>query len=108
MQQIIFSNRYVKMPQGVEYCNTFIKDVTHIDYLDLDPEFVERDTAIVGGGHYPLPNCRLICISLWTDCFPKPVEWTTLRRWTPEKFSYYRSLMGQQVGITFKMSELNR
>lgn len=87
------------MPHGVEYCDTYIKSVTHKDYYDFTPDEIEKDTAIVGGGNYELPKCRLIIILLWTDCLPKPIEWSTLRRWTPEKMTYYLSLVGQQVII---------
>lgn len=99
MRTIKFSHLYKKMPQGVELCDTWLKDIALIDYSELTPEEIEQDTAIVGGGNYPLPHMRLIWLKLWTDCFPEPKEWGTMRPYNQGKFDYYKSLIGQQVKI---------
>ena len=99
MKTIKFSHRYKKMPEGVEYLDTWIKDVAVVDYAELTEEEIEQDTAIVSGGNYPLPKTRLIWLKLWSETIDGGFEWGTLRRFTPQKFDYYSGLSGQQVKI---------
>jgi len=87
------------MPDGVEYLDTWIKDIAVVDYNDLTPEQIENDTAIVKGGNYPLPQTRLIWIKLWSVTINGWFEWATMRRYTPEKYRYYSSIVGEQVKI---------
>lgn len=102
MNTIKFSHRYKKMPANVEKVSTFIKDVAIIDYNQLTPEQIEEDTVTVDGNHYPLPRTRLIWIKLWTIGMQKHAVWTTLRRWTPQKFEYYSGLVGHEVKIVIE------
>jgi hypothetical protein len=44
----------------------------------------------------------LIWIKLYTDTLDGPYEWGTIKRFTQEKFDYYKSLLGHQVKITIK------
>ena len=74
---------------------TFIKDIAVIDFGNLTPEQIERDTETVDGKYYQLPQTRLIWIKLWSEYG----EWATLRRFTPEKYKYYREHVGQEVHI---------
>jgi len=87
------------MPLGVEKLSTWIKDIALIDYKDLSEEQIKLDTETVTGEFYALPKTRLIWIKLWTIGMKKDAEWTTLRRYTPEKFDYYSTLVGQEVKI---------
>ena len=93
MISIKFSHKYIKMPPDFEI-NTLIS-VENVNLEDLDPEFLERDTAIEGGGHYPLPK-RGRHMILWLES-PSGVVWQTIRRWTPEKEQYYAKHVGEQV-----------
>lgn len=87
------------MPHGVEFLETWIKDIALIEYKDLTPEEIEKDTETVSGVFYQLPKTKLIWIKLWTPTINDGHEWGTLRRYTPEKFEYYSKLVGQQVKI---------
>lgn len=102
MNKITFTHRYEKMPAQVEYLDTYIEDVAETSFVALTPEEIEKDTAIVGGGHYQLPNCELIHIKLWSITINGPVRWGTYRPFTKEKFDYYRGLRGSQVQIEIK------
>lgn len=90
------------MPNGVEHLSTWIKDVAVIEYDQLTEEEIRIDTETVDGKFYQLPKMRLIWIKLWSDTIDGGKEWGTMRPYNPEKFQYYKSLIGQQVGIIIK------
>lgn len=87
------------MPQGVEYTETWIKDIALIDYKDLTPEEIKQDTETIDGQFYELPKTRLIWIKLWSTTINGGHEWATLRRYTPDKYKYYSGLVGKEVKI---------
>lgn len=97
MIAIKFSHRYKKFPPSLE--DTHLFDVDIINLEDLDPAFIAEDTAIVGGGNYPLPKkgkymiLRLCSYSNMGEMH----TWQTIRRWTPSKEAYYRSHLGEKV-----------
>jgi hypothetical protein len=101
MNSIKFSHRYFKMPPA-HMKTARLLQVLIADKKELSPEFVEYDTAYKEiecnpeeeTKHYPLPDGKLIILLLQTGWV-----WTTIRRWTPAKESYYRSLQGQELKI---------
>lgn len=93
VKAIKFSHYYEKFPAVLT--PTFLKGIRIKHYNDLTEEFIQKDTAIKGGGNYPLPKTKLMILDLWTE----GEYWTTVRRWTPDKEKYYRSLIGQEVKI---------
>lgn len=103
MSVIKFSHLYKKMPPGVLTTESLVVGVDVLDYSQLTPEEIEKDTAIVGGGHYQLPKTKLIHIRLRTEVLEHGVltvpEWGTLRRYTPQKFEYYSGLLNESVQI---------
>ena len=96
---IKFLHKYVKMPPDVESLDTYIKRIVVTQYSALTPDQIEKDTALVGGGHYELPRDWLIKIELYSDTPGGAFEWATMRRFTEYKFDYYKSLEGKQVII---------
>lgn len=110
MVAIKFSHQYVKFP--LSFDSTYLMDVEVVNLEDLDPAFLEADTAIVGGGHYPLPKRGKYMI-LWLKSDPHPewnastpggwckfmANWQTIRRWTATKETYYRRHIGERVRI---------
>lgn len=94
MQAIKFSHVYSKMPRQPD--PSLLLEVFVTDRDDLSDGFVEYDTRIHGGGEYPLPNGELLVLVLMTY---DGILWTTVRRSTPDKKSYYRGLRGQHVNI---------
>jgi hypothetical protein len=103
MQTIKFSHKYKKMPEHVAYLQTYITDVEITRYSDLTEEFIKSDTEYAGG-YYELPKAKLLIIKLWTETINGGHKWQTIRRWTPEKETYYKSLKGQEVKIEIKES----
>lgn len=100
MIAIRFSHYYKKMPQNVSQCITTLEDVELVNLEDLDPAFLEADTAFVGGGHYPLPKKgKYMILWLKSDAGIFTHPWQTIRRWTPEKEAYYRHHIKEQVKI---------
>jgi hypothetical protein len=57
---------------------------------------VEYDTAIIGGGNYPLPSGKVLVLLLQAE---SGEVWTTIRRWTPDKEQYYRGLRGMRLAV---------
>lgn len=95
---IKFSHRYVKMPAGFE--NSCLTSIDVVNIEDLDADFIEADTAIVGGGHYELPKKgRFMVLHLETPGKEswQSVSWQTIRRWTERKANYYRKHIGEMV-----------
>lgn len=93
MIRIKFSHVYKKMPDSLAH--TYLKDLAVIHYNDLTPEEIKEDTETVDCQFYQLPKTKLIWLKLWTE----GKEWGTIRRWTPEKFDYYSSHVGEEVRI---------
>ena len=93
MPTIKFSHKYTKMPDGFERSRLIAVFVTDRD--KLCKEFIEYDTAIVGGGHYPLPRGKLLVLLL--QVMESSQLWNTMRRWTPEKEQYYRGSCGERA-----------
>ncbi len=93
---IKFSHLYEKMPPDFRVSG--LMDVELVNLEDLDPGFLERDTAIRGGGHYPLPAKGKYMI-LWLESPIMNIRWQTIRRWTPQKESFYRKNIGKLFDI---------
>ena len=94
MKTIKFKHRYTKAPYLYK---AILLQIFKIHYKDLSKVFISYDTEIFGTlEFYKLPKTDLLVlffISKGEDAF------TTIRRWTPEKFDYYSKLVGQEVKI---------
>lgn len=75
------------------------------DYKELGEKYKKWDTAFTNEKgeleYYPLPKGKLIVISILTSSaeLKEAFNWNTIRRWTPQKEKYYRSLIDQEVKI---------
>jgi len=71
------------------------------DRSELSDKFVEYDT-VYDGGHYPLPDDRyMVMVFIGNDLIP----FTTVRKWTDEKFKLYQSEIGSIFTIAYKSVE---
>lgn len=97
MQKIKFSHKYWKMPIDVDKRPVKLLQVFVVGDSTLSEVFKDYDTKIRNGKneHYKLPRGRLLVLVLWTDGW----LWTTVRRWTPRKESYYEGLVGQELQV---------
>jgi len=92
---IRFSHTYVKMPGGFEH--SLLLETLRTHKSELHKCFIEYDSRIeASGGYYPLPDEPLIVILLKADMGGGEL-WTTIRRYTPRKWNYYRDLRGKIV-----------
>lgn len=98
MKKIKFSHKYHKMPKDLS-APTILLAVFNADTKELGELFIMRDTHIMDGEEgkdfYDLPKGKVLILLLTTECH----MWTTIRRWTPWKETYYRSIIGQGVEI---------
>lgn len=92
MPAIKFSHRYRKMPPDPNPSR--LLGVLVANRATLHSAFVEYDTAIIGGGNYPLPSGKVLVLLLQAE---SGELWTTIRRWTPDKEQYYRGLRGVRL-----------
>lgn len=99
---IKFSHRYEKMPKkiGSAFCSTQIVEIRVKEIKELHGIFIEYDTCKLNGTYYELPKEGKVIIiyMVSTPCN----LWTTIRRWTPKKEEYYKSLVGKEVDIEVK------
>lgn len=99
MYHIKFKNRFKKMPQGIEYFETWVVKVLVIDREDLTEDQICQDTETVDRNFYLLPQGKLIHIILWTMTAVGGRTWNTFRKWSPEKEVFYRGFVGKQIGV---------
>ena len=67
----------------------------------MNPEFLEQDTAIKGGGYYKLPKYgKYMILWLETTYIDGNIHfWQTIRRWTQSKEIYYKNNINKLVNI---------
>ena len=99
MITIMFSNYYNKFPDS--FNNTKLINVEIVNLEELNPEFLEQDTAIKGGGHYKLPKYgKYMILWLETTYIDGNIHfWQTIRRWTQSKEIYYKNNINKLVNI---------
>lgn len=99
--KIKFSHKYSKLCTGNNFCkNLFLLDVVNIKLEEMSKCFIEYDTdeglfQLPGKGDYMM----LLFMKDNTSCGTNLM--TTLRRRTPDKEKYYRSLIGQWLEVEF-------
>jgi len=95
--KIKFSHLYEKMPSDIS--ETILLDVLVVDRIS--ERFKVYDTLIKGKNpfysesYFKLPAGKLLILMLKSGVF----LWTTIRRWTPEKETYYKSIIGSYIII---------
>lgn len=95
---ISFSHRYPKLHRQE---SARLLSIELRDRCELSDIFIEYDT-VFDGGHYPLPAGRyMVMVFLGNELIP----FTTVRRWTEEKFRYYKSGVGLIFNIRYAAAE---
>jgi hypothetical protein len=98
MAKIKFSHkRYTKLAIQTE-CARLLQ-VFIADYSELSKEFIEYDTSYWDEEvkFYELPKTKLLILLFQDE--DNGYLFTTVRRWTPRKEEYYRSLQGEILDV---------
>jgi len=102
LEKIKFSHVYYKFPKKPPFQATLLQCLA-VNYKELSKDFIEYDTVFTGGHYYPLPKTDLIILVLgilnkrtWVMQI-----FTTIRRYTPRKWEFYKGLEGKQVQIVY-------
>lgn len=86
------------IPQEAKLLQVFV-----VDRKELSVPFVEYDTLFWNEKeqkeYYDLPRGKLLVLLLESVHASGSCCWTTIRRWTPEKETYYKSMQGQKFKI---------
>ena len=93
MIKIKFSHEYDKLPRTWKQQETWIVHASEVDLEKLPKDFLYYDTAYTEHGltgHYDLPKKGKFILLLLFQ--PPRGLFTTLRRWTTEKWKYYKAL----------------
>jgi hypothetical protein len=111
---IKFSHAYLKMPhspEGFKLEKSRLIGVLKVNKSDLQQEFIDYDTSyLVDGSNklakYELPGGELIILFLIPHYEIPGFEiehldklWTTIRRYTPQKFKYYTDSIGKVFNV---------
>ena len=108
--QIKFSHRYPKLHNQK---SAQLLQVALCDRSELSEKFIEYDTVYESEpaigvcsesvvGHYPLPNGRYMVLLFQGN---EHIPFTTVRRFTEEKFRYYNSSIGKLFDIVHAAAE---
>lgn len=102
MKQIKFSHDYWKLPSKIRLSGkgvAILLQVIKIHFNELSTWFKNYDTYYFDN-HYELPNTDLILLLLRTKDTPE--LFTTIRRYTQNKWKYYKELEGQSFEVILK------
>ena len=95
MKQIKFSEWYKKfLKELIGIRQAKLIQLFKCNYKDLSEDFIYYDTTY-DGGRYVLPKTELIVL-IFVYNFQ---IFTTIRRFTPKKYEYYRNAVGEEFEI---------
>ncbi len=89
---ICFSKSYLKLPEDANGRTALLLDVHNILLEYQEPAFLEYDTRARDGTKYELPEKGAFLLLIFE--LVNGGIFTTMRRWTPKKDKYYRSMRG--------------
>ncbi len=106
MRQIKFSHRYEKLGSIPNHSKVVLMQVINFPHDLLSNSFIEYDTLYldedVNEHHYALPKSDLLILIFMA---PDGKLFTTIRRFTPDKFTYYKSLENEELELVILSEE---
>lgn len=103
--EIKFSHRYPKIHDQKTAQLLAVKTARRVEFtkefIDYDTLFVKDDEGNFGG-YFPLPEGNYIVLLFLGNEY---IPFTTVRRFTEEKFKYYHSSIGKIFDIRIKKEE---
>jgi hypothetical protein len=110
MKQIKFSHKYDKMVNN--YYNlipktAFLMEVFIVSSNELYKDFIEYDTMYFNGEkcrfeYYELPKGKVLILFLKSSISNETMIWTTIRRFTEQKYKYYNKARGEEFEIVIE------
>lgn len=97
--KIKFSKEYPKL-WGQDKAK--LLEVRKIVFGSIHDDLVLYDTKAVDGTYYELPKTQLIQLTFRGN---KGIPFCTIRRYTPEKYNYYKSLESRLFDVVRTFSE---
>ena len=98
MKSIKFSRVYRKFPPDDD--PSVLLQVFTVDVKDLSPSFIDYDTTTEDGDKYVLVKSGFVLVLLLYQSCNQHL-WTTIRRHTPQKEAYYRSMIGKEFSMSY-------
>lgn len=106
MKTIKFSEIYEKMPcySGSPPKYAILLEVFKVKTKELHPRFIEYDTIYFDKeknnfSYYQLAEGEVLILLLKSEFSLHQELWTTIRRFTPQKYEYYKNSKGEQFKI---------
>ena len=103
---IKFSETYEKMPFYADSppVEAVLLEVFKVNSEDLYKRFVEFDTIYFdkkenNWAYYKLPKGEILVLLLKSEFDGGADLWTTIRRFTPQKYQYYKNARGETFNI---------
>ena len=107
MKTIKFSEEYEKMPcySDEPPKDALLLEVLKVNSKDLNKKFIEYDTIYFNKkennwNYYELPKGEVLILLLKSESISVGGDlWTTIRRFTPQKYKYYKEARGEVFSI---------
>lgn len=96
---IKFSHHYQKFGDMMLPFEARLIQCLKVHFNDLKAWFIEYDTRYKDGFYYDLPKTDLIILFLLEYGAFHPKLFTTIRRYTPQKWEYYNSMTSEVFKI---------
>ncbi|MDO8460547.1 MAG: hypothetical protein Q7S74_05535 [Nanoarchaeota archaeon] len=111
---IKFSEEYEKMPFYADSPPTqaTLLEVFKVNSEELHSRFIEYDTIYFdkkekNWNYYKLPKGEVLVLLLKSEFDDSFDLWTTIRRFTPQKYKYYKKARGETFNIEILKGGLN-
>jgi len=120
LPEIRFSHRYLKLERGVVYrkpvkrailLEVFLaeRDELHKDFVEYDTaywKFYKKDSWGIWNevSYYQLPKGKVIVL-LFKATNNGNFLFTTIRRYTPKKYEYYKKMRGKEFEVVIEEKE---
>ena len=111
---IKFSEIYEKMPFYTDSPPTqaVLLEVFKVNSEDLHKRFIEYDTIYFdkkenNWNYYKLPKGEVLVLLLKSEFDGSVDLWTTIRRFTPQKYKYYKEARGETFNIEINSESIS-
>ena len=101
--KLFLNARFTKLPRSIDSDITELIGMCITNFEDLSPKFVNSDTEILPGEHYPLPTKgKCIVLTLLSHNTKTMNLWYDIRRWTHKREKMYNKHMNRVIRVIIK------